>query len=382
MAAQSHDTASKEKTKGSAAHHASLAASIPPMSAERLRQAEDTGMVKSDLHGEANTVLYLAYGSNLSASTFLGMRGIRPLSQMNVSVPALMLNFNLPGIPYQEPCFANVEYRKHPKAQPRPDPKDPIFIPPDDETGEWKTGLMGVVYEVTREDFRNIIRTEGGGFSYKEIAVQCIPISPQDSDLEKPQLPGLSRPILARTLYAPYKSPGELPPDVGRKGWFARWFHWWLERPFRPDPNYAQPSLRYLNLLRVGAQEHELPAEYQAWLNSLQPYLATTLRQRIGKAVFSVVWLPLLMFIMKLSGLLAGKDGRMPYWMGASMSVLFHLSLLSYDYVLKPIFGDGERTQGSKRCGEVEAGSVEASVSYLSAKEEEMVSMMGDGEHH
>src|SRR2546423_15052437 len=34
-----------------------------------------------------DTVLYLAYGSNLSAETFRGKRGIQPISQVNVLVP-------------------------------------------------------------------------------------------------------------------------------------------------------------------------------------------------------------------------------------------------------------------------------------------------------
>ena len=60
------------------------------------------------------TVLYLAYGSNLSAETFKGNRGIRPLSAVNVHVPSLNLTFDLAGIPYIEPCFANTQYRTPP----------------------------------------------------------------------------------------------------------------------------------------------------------------------------------------------------------------------------------------------------------------------------
>ncbi|KAI4240334.1 MAG: hypothetical protein LQ352_007654, partial [Teloschistes flavicans] len=38
---------------------------------------------------ENKTYLYLAYGSNLAASTFQGTRGIRPLAALNVVVPEL-----------------------------------------------------------------------------------------------------------------------------------------------------------------------------------------------------------------------------------------------------------------------------------------------------
>jgi hypothetical protein len=48
------------------------------------------------------TILYLAYGSNLSSETFRKTRGIVPISQVNVLVPDLTLTFDLPGVPYLE----------------------------------------------------------------------------------------------------------------------------------------------------------------------------------------------------------------------------------------------------------------------------------------
>jgi hypothetical protein len=48
------------------------------------------------------TILYLAYGSNLSSETFRKTRGIVPISQVNVLVPGLTLTFDLPGLPYLE----------------------------------------------------------------------------------------------------------------------------------------------------------------------------------------------------------------------------------------------------------------------------------------
>ncbi|KAF5025617.1 hypothetical protein F66182_2223, partial [Fusarium sp. NRRL 66182] len=55
-------------------------ASIPRTSVERLAQAAEDYVIDRD-HPTPNTYLYLAYGSNLAAETFLGVRGIRPLSQ-------------------------------------------------------------------------------------------------------------------------------------------------------------------------------------------------------------------------------------------------------------------------------------------------------------
>src|SRR5271154_3155403 len=68
----------------------------------------------SDGASESQTVLYLGYGSNLGAETFRGKRNIKPLSQVNVVVPELSLTFDLPGIPYSEPCIGNVRYRDVP----------------------------------------------------------------------------------------------------------------------------------------------------------------------------------------------------------------------------------------------------------------------------
>lgn len=34
----------------------------------------------------------------------------------------------------------------------------------------------------------------------------------------------------------------------------------------RSEEDYAQPSTRYLKLIRDGAREHELPEEYQEYL--------------------------------------------------------------------------------------------------------------------
>jgi hypothetical protein len=165
------------------------------------------------------TVLYLAYGSNMCAETFLGMRGIRPLSEVNVSAPSLDLTFDLPGIPYREPCFANTSLRKLPGKPPKfppeiPEiPDHPPFTPPtaqDDSASDsarrsatWNKGLYGIVYEVTTEDYARIVATEGGGSSYHDILVPCFILPPSMSVPEKPTLPVPPTPILAHTLYAP-----------------------------------------------------------------------------------------------------------------------------------------------------------------------------------
>ncbi|KAF4466925.1 hypothetical protein FALBO_6225 [Fusarium albosuccineum] len=317
--------------------------SIPLTSPARLAQAAEDYVEDRD-HPTPNTYLYLAYGSNLAAETFLGVRGIRPLSQVNVSVPTLELKFNLPGIPYREPCFANVDYRKlpdKPKLPPKLPPKIPPFDPPQPPRSQatWDEGLMGVVYEVTEEDYGTIIRTEGGGVGYKEIVAPCLPIPPKISIPEKP-FPEIPKPFLARTLFAPQIPEPELPDDPRKKKWWYRF----LIGPHR-DPDYSQASARYLNLIRDGAKEHELPDGYQRWLQSLQEYTITSWRQRVGAALFLLMSGFIFLLIMIVSKMFANKDGKVPHWLGLIITVMFNLTWMGYDGFFKPVFGDGERTE-------------------------------------
>ncbi|KAI0594109.1 hypothetical protein F4775DRAFT_596602 [Biscogniauxia sp. FL1348] len=373
-------------------------ASIPRTSAARLELAA------SGAETETDTVLYLAYGSNLSAETFLGMRGIRPLSQVNVSAPAFDLTFDLPGLPYQEPCFANTAPRKIPKPPvPIPIPGDPPKFPPsppvsvgldgegesasDSETSSllpsqlpllpalpggptWSKGLYGVVYEVTPEDYAKILATEGGGASYRDVLTPCLAFPPAMHVPEKPPIPELPKPFLAHTLYAPRlpdvpSSPpsdgdedgdgdGDDDPDKDKKkSWLARL----LLPPRRPSPDYAQPSPRYLKLICDGAREHALPDEYQTYLASLAAYRRTTWRQEVGRFLFlALAALPMALLLV-LSRAFADEKGNVPRRLGLATTVLMNLLWVLYDAVFRPVFGEGERTvenedegkQGSRR---------------------------------
>lgn len=276
------------------------------------------------------TVLYLAYGSNLCAETFRGRRGIKPLAQVNVVVPELVMTFDLAGIPYLEPCFANTKYRKvrdniaqksmlKPNSSLREDYKNPF----------WSKGLVGVVYEVTIDDFAHIIATEGGGASYQDVLVTCHELPRGSATV--PAYP-TDHPFKAHTLYSPVFPPGAKPPAKG--GRFSR-----------PDPEYAQPSARYLKLIRDGADEHGIPQEYKDYLHKLQPYTITSRRQRIGASVFKSVWLPIIKAVFRLNGRFADERGKSPKWLVALTGAIFKGAWVSYDGVFKRVFGDGERTQ-------------------------------------
>ncbi|KIW03237.1 uncharacterized protein PV09_05459 [Verruconis gallopava] len=273
----------------------------------------------------AETKLYLAYGSNLCYETFQGRRGIRPLSQVNVVVPTLRMTFDLPGIPYVEPCFANSAER-----DPRSPHSKPEYSSEDYHKDRWKKGMVGVVYEVTPEDYAHIIATEGGGASYKDVLVECFPLEPGEDEV--PELP-LSQGFQAHTLFAPMASPND--PKGGR---FAR-----------PDPSYAQPSARYLKLITDGAEEHSLPKEYMDYLYGIRPYETRSQRTRMGAFVLSMLWGPFFLFFFALTKMYQDKDGKVPAWVANLGNMIFTAVWTSYDSIFKPIFGDGERTDYSKK---------------------------------
>ena len=53
----------------------------------------------------------------------------------------------------------------------------------------------------------------------------------------------------------------------------------------------------------------------------------------------------MMILMLSASKLFADKQGRMPLWIAVCMGGVFNLMWTSYDYLLKPIFGDGERTE-------------------------------------
>ncbi|KAK2795036.1 hypothetical protein FQN50_009815 [Emmonsiellopsis sp. PD_5] len=299
------------------------------------------------------TVLYLAYGSNMCAKTFRKSRGITPISQVNVCVPGLSLTFDLPGIPYFEPCFAGTKYRD-PGAPSDPEKSANEIPATPQEEKTWSKPLVGIVYEVTLSDYAHIMATEGGGSSYIDVVVDCHPFTQNYDPADPvPQFP-TTAPFKAHTLLSPSAkqdvdkhthSPetatataNGIPPSSKTKAHKTR--------DTRPDPTHAQPSLRYKNLLVTGAREHDLPTEYRAYLSSVGAFRVTTLRQRGGQLVTMVLWMPALIAVMMLGRGLADERGKAPGWVAVAQRWLFSGIWGLYDGVLKGVFGEGERTVG------------------------------------
>ncbi|CAI7651414.1 unnamed protein product [Penicillium glandicola] len=335
---------------------------------EKISTQQEHGISVSETVAKDETVLYLAYGSNLASKTFRGVRGIKPLSQICVLVPELRLTFDLPGVPYVEPCFAGTQYRDI-----SPPADDEIELQ-EDETDisnkkaalmgrtrqvevasgynkrQWHKPLVGVVYEVTLADYAKIIATEGGGRGYRDGIIDCHPFpesyDPSDPVPDYPTTPAFK----ARTLLSPaadgarikaqsQKGDVALPPSGPKLSW---WYTVCLH--FRPDPDYAQPSARYLGLLKTGAAEHDLPVSYQEYLAQIRTYRITTMRQKIGKVIFLALWAPPLILTLVLSRIFAGPDGRIPPWLAAVANIVFASVWTNYDCFFAPVFGDGERS--------------------------------------
>lgn len=293
---------------------------LPAIASLRLEAAKDDS-------GEEKTKLYLAYGSNLCHETFQGKRGIRPLASLNVVVPTLRMTFDLPGIPYVEPCFANSATR-----DPTLPPSKPEYASNDYHKDRWKKGMVGVVYEVTPDDYAHIIATEGGGASYKDVMVECFPLAVEGGEV--PELPSTGA-FMSHTLFAPAVPPDDPEHHGGR---FSR-----------PDPSYAQASARYLKLITDGAEEHTLPQEYRDYLHNLRPYEARGAKTRMGAFVFQLIWLPFITMLFGLMQQYQDENGNVPSWVAKLGAIIFGAVWTSYDGIFKPIFGDGERTDYSKK---------------------------------
>lgn len=281
-----------------------------------------------------HTILYLAYGSNLSSKTFRESRGIVPISQVTVLVPDLCLTFDLAGTPYTEPCFAGTQYRDTVTGLPfsiacHAPPESTTSLLSQLEEGAsyenlWRKPLIGVVYEVTLSDYARIIATEGAGSSYIDIVVDSYPFpSNYDPSAPVPHLPD-TKPFKAHSLVSPK-------PGHPRR---------------RPNPNYAQPSIRYKNIIVNGAEEQSLPLEFRNYLFRLHAYTITDTKQRLGQIVFRNTWGRVLDLNGWLVSVFADKYGRSPPWLRWFQGATYAGIWSSYDLILKKIYGDGERTIG------------------------------------
>jgi hypothetical protein len=101
-----------------------------------------------------------------------------------------------------------------------------------------------------------------------------------------------------------------------------------------------------MKLLTDGADQHHLPLEYKTYLHNIRSFKVTTLRQKIGKTIFAGFWVPIVFGVFGLERRFSDKSGRAPKWLRKLNTAVFRVVWASYDWIFKPIFGEGERTTG------------------------------------
>jgi len=171
-----------------------------------------------------SNVWYFAFGSNMNVHTMITRRQIQPAESVPAYLEDYCLMFNIKTIPWVEPVMANIEKREG-------------------------SVLHGVAHRISYKQWCHLQRTEGigAGNVYEVISV---PITCYDK-----------RKIKAFAFICTQK---------------------------RFLVNDEVPSLRYLTLLRQGAQEHALSEEYRSYLYSLQ----------VNKV--NIAWMLLLFFVLMM----------------------------------------------------------------------------------
>jgi gliotoxin/aspirochlorine biosynthesis gamma-glutamylcyclotransferase len=204
------------------------------------------------------------------------------LKTIQATAPGYILRFDLPGIPYQEPAFSSIRRRIR--------EEDPDVI--------------GIAYLLTRDEYERLLLSEGGrDGGYTEIDVSVKPLL--DLTDEKSS-------IMCKSLGT--REPRENP--------------------------YPQPSARYISLIQTGAAEHKFPAKYRKYLESLPIYRISSLKTEIGRILFLLMWLPLVVFIFIVTG--RYKNGNVPKWLKKLQRWAFTTMWIVHDRFFARIFGRGD----------------------------------------
>jgi hypothetical protein len=285
---------------------------------ERVEQLERRISKEAEAHlgpapstdGEEATVNYFAYGSNLHKSVFEGRRRIKPADSTPAVLPGWKLTFAQPGLPYSEPCFAAVE----PAAE----------VASSSNGGNGSNGSSssssqpdchGVVHRITPSQWRYVLETEGAsGEDNEDHGYRVVQATATCYD-------GKQLPVVTLTV----------PPKINA----------------RLQGCTALPSLRYLTLIREGAEQHGLAPEYRAWLNELEHYQAVAVGQRVGALLFGgiaftsifPVWAAVRL-LRRFTGMAAASDDRVSRWLGRYTAFCFTV-VHRMHVVVRPVLGCG-----------------------------------------
>ncbi|KAI0126678.1 gliotoxin biosynthesis protein [Xylariales sp. AK1849] len=241
------------------------------------------------VYNSEDIVWYFAFGSNMKSSV-MKSRNINILSITPVVVHQYVLTFDVFGLPYSEPSMASIAK----------------YLADDEtsETGSNPPDVHGVAYLISRSDFRRLVGSEGGGVAYDEIEVTGSPVD-HGNDLE---------PLAMVTLTA--------------------------KHPRRPN---VSPSRRYLTLLREGAEEHNLPAEYRKYLEDLPEFSAGGARlKQLGATSFLWVGRRIVRSLATRVRSRTDSNGQCPSWYSTLVYYVYSSMWLWHDYIHAPIFGSGQ----------------------------------------
>ena len=98
-------------------------------------------MTESQRH-KGDALWYLGYGANMNPKSLSEQRKVYPFQSIPCTVPNYELCFTVPGMTFMEPAFGSIRRKT--------DGSDAFL-------------LHGMSHKVTKEDFAQIRRTEGGG---------------------------------------------------------------------------------------------------------------------------------------------------------------------------------------------------------------------------
>lgn len=225
-------------------------------------------------------------------SAVLGARRkVYPTESAACRVPGWYLNFDVEGVPYSEPCFASIG-REPWKGSPDP-----------------RAELQAVVHKITPSDFIRIQRTEGGG-GYAGLGYEAVHVQVELLD---------GRQLDAITLL-----------HISRASGF-----------------YANPSIRYINLIVNGAREYHLSAEYISFLEAIPVYERPKLALWTLKLLFCVgpflvfVASPVLIVYFLAKLLSAGGDMQAPRIVHVALFKVIDICYILHNYVWVHVTGNG-----------------------------------------
>ncbi|TPX33240.1 hypothetical protein SmJEL517_g03866 [Synchytrium microbalum] len=192
-------------------------------------------------------VQYLGYGSNMSPKVLTGRRGIKPTESVAVFAEAYVLVFDMRGAPYVEPGFATVLPHDHPHLA---------------KKLEYYPTCHGVAFKITKQEFKKIQQTEGGGgrkgSGYEAVCIKCVSYDGQK--------------IEAWTLQSYPKNLYTRAADVEHS---------------------IAPSARYLALCTDGAALHQVNPDYLNWMKSYPVLLKIGIPESAHvylQSLSSVIW--------------------------------------------------------------------------------------------